>query len=205
MDVNTVILIYGVLAVAGILILAWFGLMFVASRFSDGIADSFDDARERLGPYAVTAAFVVAALATIGSLYFSEVAHFRPCLLCWYQRIAMYPLALILLIAAIRRDLSVRWYAIPLALVGGAISIYHYFLEWFPDISTGACEVDNPCTAIWFREFGFISLPFLALVAFALVITFLLVPLRHSDSGEVAAEPVEVEPDAQHRASSHGD
>jgi disulfide bond formation protein DsbB len=192
-DVQAVIFIYGLLAVIGILILAWFVLMFVASRFSDGLAESYDNVRVRLTPYAIPAAFIVALLAMAGSLYFSEIAHFKPCLLCWYQRIAMYPLALILLIAAIRRDIGVRWYVIPLALIGIVISSYHYVLEWFPEISTGACEVDNPCTAVWFREFGFISLPFLALVAFLLIITFLLIPMRRAahEDHDVDGEPEE--------------
>ncbi len=76
------------------------------------VAEAVDDA-------ALWIAFLVAGTATAGSLYFSEVANFVPCQLCWYQRIAMYPLAVILLVAAIRRDRSVRWYAGPLA-AGGA-------------------------------------------------------------------------------------
>lgn len=199
MDVQTVILTYGILAVVGILILAWFGLMFVASRFSEDIAESYLNVRIRLTPYAVAAAFIVAAAAMTGSLYFSEIAHFPPCLLCWYQRIAMYPLVLLLGIAAFRRDIGIRVYAIPLALVGAAISTYHYFLEWFPEIDTGACVVGTPCTTVWFREFGFVSIPFLALIAFLLVITFLLIPVRGSanegESVDEADEDVEeVEP-----------
>lgn len=179
MDVQAVIFIYGLLAVVGILILAWFALMFVASRFSDGVADPFGAVRLRLTPYAIVGAFVVALLAMGGSLYFSEVAGFPPCLLCWYQRIAMYPLALILLIAALRRDVSVRWYAIPLALIGAAISIYHNIIQWYPELDAVACVEGVPCTAYWFRQFGFISMPFLALVAFLLITTFLLIPVRH--------------------------
>ena len=56
--------------------------------------------------------------------------------------------------------------------------LYHYLLEWFPEIDTGACVVGVPCTTVWFREFGFVSLPFLALIAFLLVIVLLLVPAR---------------------------
>jgi disulfide bond formation protein DsbB len=187
-DVQTVIFIYGVLAITGVLMLAWFGLMFVASRFSDSIAESYGAVRRRLSPLALTGAWGVATLAMAGSLYFSEVAHFPPCTLCWYQRIAMYPLVLILGIAAVRRDAAIRLYAIPLALVGAAISSYHYLLEWFPEIDTGACVVGIPCTTVWFREFGFVSLPFLALVAFLLVVTLLLIPTRGSASEDEAQD-----------------
>lgn len=188
MDVQTVTLIYGILAIVGVLILAWFGLMFVASRFSEGLAESYGNVRRRLSPLAITGAWSVATLAMAGSLYFSEVAHFPPCTLCWYQRIVMYPLVLILGIAAIRRDTAIRLYVIPLALIGVVISSYHYLLEWFPAIDSGACVVGVPCTTVWFREFGFASIPFLALVAFLLIITFLMIPERKTDASEVEGE-----------------
>ena len=83
----------------------------------------------------------VAAVATVGSLYLSEVVGFVPCLLCWYQRICMYPLSVILLVAAIRRDRAVRWYVVPLAAVGTVISTYHYAIEWRPSLEAGACGI----------------------------------------------------------------
>ena len=180
MDVTTVTTFYGLLALVGILVIAWFGLMFVASLFSDDVREGYAGIRARLTPLALTAAWGVALMATAGSLYFSESANYTPCTLCWYQRIAMYPLVLILGIAILRRDTGVRIYAIPVALVGAAIASYHYLLEWFPEIDTGACSAVIPCTQVWFREFGFVSLPLLALVAFGLVITFLLIPARAS-------------------------
>lgn len=178
MDVTTVITFYGLLALLGILVIAWFGLMFVASLFSADVRNGYARIRARLTPLALTAAWGVALMATAGSLYFSESANYTPCTLCWYQRIAMYPLVLILGIAIVRRDTAVRIYAIPVALVGAAIASYHYLLEWFPEIDTGACSAVIPCTQVWFREFGFVSLPLLALVAFGLIITFLLIPAR---------------------------
>jgi disulfide bond formation protein DsbB len=84
----------------------------------------------------------------------------------------------------IKRDVGVRLYAIPVAVVGAFISSYHYLLEWFPELDSGACVVGTPCTTVWFREFGFVSIPFLALIAFLLVIVLLLVPSRRQ-----AAEP----------------
>ncbi|MGD8487075.1 MAG: disulfide oxidoreductase [Chloroflexota bacterium] len=191
MDANTVATLYGIAALAGILILIWFGFMYVASRLSAGVAESYGHLRARLSPLALTGAWGVALLAAAGSLYFSEVANWLPCTLCWYQRIAMYPLVLILGIAAFRRDVAIRIYVIPLASVGAAIAAYHYLLEWFPEIDTGACSAVIPCTQVWFREFGFVSLPLLALIAFGLVITFLLIPSRATDddpSDEIAEE-----------------
>jgi disulfide bond formation protein DsbB len=122
-------------------------------------------------------AFVVALVATLGSLYLSEVADFPPCRLCWYQRIAMYPLPVILAVAWWRRDEGVRWYAIPLAVIGGCISIYHVLVEQFPWLESGGiCEADNPCTIRWVERFGFVTIPRMALAAFALVVALLLYP-----------------------------
>ena len=121
-------------------------------------------------------AFVVALTATLGSLYFSEIADFVPCRLCWFQRIAMYPLAPILFVGAIRRDPNVRWYAAPIAATGVLIAGYHYLIEWRPELDTGTCELFGPsCTAVWFREFGFVTLAFMALVGFVTILALLFV------------------------------
>ncbi len=188
MGVSTVIFVYGLLGLIGIVALFWLGLMFVASRLSESVDQSFRRLRRRLSPLAISGAWAAATLAMAGSLYFSEIANYTPCTLCWYQRIAMYPLVLILGIAAIRKDIGVRRYAIPLAVVGAVISGYHYLLEWFPQIDTGACTVGIPCTQVWFREFGFVSLPLLALVAFGLVIAMLLIPPREPSLDGMADE-----------------
>jgi disulfide bond formation protein DsbB len=141
-----------------------------ARRAPDGaVAQALDDLR----PVALWLAFAVAAVATLGSLYYSEVANYTPCLLCWYQRAAMYPLALILGVAAIAREVRVKYLAIPVAVVGAAISTYHYQLEMFPEQSSGVCSVDVPCTVRWFELFGFVSLAFMALTGFLAIIALL--------------------------------
>ena len=129
----------------------------------------WDATIETLGPSALTLGAVVAVVATAGSLYLSEVAHFMPCRLCWYQRIGMYPLAVILPIAAIRRDNRAWLY--PFALACGAlpISIYHVLIEHFPSLESGACEVNNPCTIVWARHFGLVTIPYMAASGFAAI------------------------------------
>jgi len=120
--------------------------------------------------------FLVAAGATAGSLYFSEVANFVPCRLCWFQRTAMYPLSVILLVAAIRHDRGARFYVVPLAALGAIVSSYHYLLEWKPSLEGGACSAVGPaCADIWFREFGFVTLAFMAGAGFITIIVFSLV------------------------------
>ena len=132
-------------------------------------------ARELFTAHGLQLATAVALTSTLGSLYLSEIAGFIPCKLCWYQRIAMYPLVPILGIAAWKRDAGVLRYAAPLALVGSSISIYHYMLERFPQLSTSAsCDPAAPCTILWIWEFNFISIPFMALSGFAAITALLL-------------------------------
>jgi disulfide bond formation protein DsbB len=110
---------------------------------------------------------LLAGTAMAGSLWFSEVADYAPCKLCWYQRIAMYSIAIVSLVALVRREARViAPYVLTLALVGLGISSYHYLLEWYPTLESGVCSADVPCTTIWFRKFGFVTLPFMAGVAF---------------------------------------
>lgn len=123
--------------------------------------------------YGLWLAWLMAVVAMLGSLYYSQIAHFPPCEYCWYQRIAMYPLAVILGIAAFRGDTAIRRYALPLASIGGTISAYHYLIQHFPNLSTGVCNTALPCTAALVWKFDFVSIPFMALVSFAAIITVL--------------------------------
>ena len=115
---------------------------------------------------------VVTAGAMVGSLWFSESVGYVPCTLCWYQRIAMFSLAVLSSVAAVRRDRNFTVYAIVAASVGLTVSTYHYLLEWFPHWESGVCSVDVPCNAVWFREFGFVTLAFMAGCAFIATIVF---------------------------------
>ncbi len=171
--VATVALFYALLAVVANVFVIGLAALRIAARRSVAARRWMDQVRSGLGPTALAGAFIVAALALGGSLFFSEIAHFEPCRLCWYQRIAMYPLVVLLGIAAWRRDLAVRRYAAALASIGAVVSIYHYAIEWFPSLDSGVCSATTPCTIVWFRELGFVSLPYLALSAFALIVALL--------------------------------
>ena len=117
-------------------------------------------------------AWGVAAAGTAGSLFFSEVMGLPPCILCWYQRIAMYPLAVVLTMAAIRRDAAVRPYAIVVAAIGAAISAYHVYVQQFPEQSS-FCEASNPCSAAWVEALGWMTIPQMADLSFLLIIGLL--------------------------------
>ena len=127
-------------------------------------------------------AWIVAAGATAGSLYFSEIADYVPCRLCWFQRICMFPLAGILLVAAIRKDRNVRWYALPLLIAGMCLSAYHYLIEWKPSFGEGACGIGPSCTDVWFRRMGFVTLSFMALSGFIAIAALLFVQPKKSDN-----------------------
>ena len=137
------------------------------------------EVRDELARFSLPLAATVATGAMAGSLYFSEIENFTPCELCWYQRIAMYPLAIILIVASLRRDQGIRPYAAVLAIGGSAISIYHYQLQAFPDQGS-SCSTDAPCTFRWIEVFGFVSIPLLALGSFLIVLVLLSMPTPQS-------------------------
>jgi disulfide bond formation protein DsbB len=173
MDVDTMATLFALLTVAADVAVVGIALIAVIDR--DGSRGMRPAMIETLGPSALWLAFLVALTATLGSLYLSEVAHFVPCELCWYQRIAMYPLAPILLVAAYRHDAGVWRYVVPVAAIGAAISIYHYQLERFPEQGSASCSPEAPCTVVWIWKFHFISIPLMALSAFALIVALTLV------------------------------
>ena len=111
-------------------------------------------------------AFFLALVSTIGSLAASEVFLFAPCTLCWYQRIFMFPLAIILPIGIIKKDLLLPLYVLPFSVLGASIALYHYLLQMkiLPDLS--ACTFSIPCTSVDISWFGVITLPLLSFFAF---------------------------------------
>lgn len=120
-------------------------------------------------------AWGVAAIATAGSLYFSQVVGFTPCVLCWYQRIAMYPLVLVLAVGALTSDGRVWRYGLPLSGIGLLIAAYHIALQNRPALDVGTCSPDVPCTLRYVAVYGFVSIPVMAAGGFLLISSLLLV------------------------------
>jgi disulfide bond formation protein DsbB len=115
-------------------------------------------------------AWVTSTLAMFGSLYFSEIRQYEPCELCWYQRILMYPLVLILGIAVIKKDYKVAFYSMWLSAIGALISSYHYSLQKISLVAENAPACGRvPCTGQYINWLGFITIPFLALIAFIII------------------------------------
>jgi disulfide bond formation protein DsbB len=130
----------------------------------------------------VFACWLIASASTLGSLFFSEVMGFQPCVLCWYQRIAMYPLVLILPAALFPFDRNVVRYALPLSLVGVLLAGFHLLLVagYIPE-SIKPCVQGVPCSEVQIEWFGFVTIPLLSGLSF-LVITVLLILVRRRSS-----------------------
>ena len=163
-------LLFGLMALAANAVVLGYLVLWVIGR-----RESADATRDRIvGSIAgleLWLAFGVATVATLGSLYLSDIVGLVPCRLCWFQRIFIYPLVPILGVAAWTRDgAAVRRYVLALAFPGMAISLYHYAIQHFPGLESGACDAIAPCSAAYIWLWGFVSIPYMALSALLLVV-----------------------------------
>ena len=122
----------------------------------------------------VFGAWLVASISTLGALFFGEVMQLPPCVLCWYQRIFMFPLVLILPIGMFPFDRKVVRYALPLAALGWLFAAFHVLLVAgvIPE-GMKPCTQGVPCSETVIEWFGFVTIPLLSLVAFSTIIAFL--------------------------------
>jgi disulfide bond formation protein DsbB len=185
---DNVIVALAVLGVIGQVLLGVLLLLVVLHLL--GVRAPLAAVRGAIWGYELWLAFLVTAIATGGSLFLSEVANFIPCELCWFQRYAMYPLAGLTLVAALRNGYwAARWLLV-VPVVGGAVSVYHLLVENRIVEQTQACLVSAPggCATKWIDEFGYMTIPTLALTAFALAFAFLLfAALDWRDEGDRVA------------------
>lgn len=176
--------VLGLVALAGIVLAV---PVLVVGRFSSSAAKARDQLVEVVGPVALHLALLVAVTATAGSLWFSEVVGLQPCTLCWWQRAFIYPQVLVLGAALLFPNAARRLGYLSLLLAGIALSIssYHYLLELFPEqLDTGACSASVPCSLVWFRRFGFLTLPALAWCTSASIAWLTIVAGRAVASGD---------------------
>lgn len=121
-------------------------------------------------------AWITSIIAMVGSLFFSERMGFIPCTLCWYQRILMYPLVVFLGIAFYRNDREIYKYILPISIIGILMSSYHYALQKIPSMHEfSSCTSGVPCTGQYINWFGFVTIPFLALIAFIFITIMMLI------------------------------
>jgi disulfide bond formation protein DsbB len=170
---NTIVLlsVLGVIGQVLIAIMILVGLLALV-----GVRGPLNGIRRLLWGWELWAAFVVAAIATGGSLFFSQIANFPPCELCWFQRICMYPLSILTLEMAWRNDNRAARYLFPLPIVGACVSIYHLLIENGVIKEPNQCLQSAPggCAVKWINEFGYMTIPTLALTGFLLLIGFLV-------------------------------
>jgi disulfide bond formation protein DsbB/mono/diheme cytochrome c family protein len=148
---------------------------------------TFGDIFERSTLYI---ALAVAWVAMLGSLYFSEVWGYVPCVLCWYQRILMYPLAGLIAVGLLRNDQHLAYLVLPFSLLGQGIATYHYLLQKTQIFGAPtACRTGVPCTTIEFQWLGFITIPFLAMAGFFIITVMMLLALTAGEPSEDAEGP----------------
>ncbi len=140
---------------------------FRKSDLGKQIADFF-------GQYAILFSFVIAFVSVASSLFYSEIAGFAPCVLCWWQRIFLYPQAVLFPIALVKKDWSIRRYALALSGAGFLVSLYHTYIQ-FGGESLAPCPVGGvSCQFIYFLEYGYVTIPTMSLTAFGLIILLML-------------------------------
>jgi len=190
MSVDEVTAVFAVLAVAGSVA----GLALLAGV---ALPATRGPLRAAFAGQGVPLAWLVATVATVGSLYLSEGAHFPPCRFCWFQRIAMYPLVVVLGLGWLRRDRGVRLYGLVLAGLGLAVNLWHVAVEIRPSLEGTGCDPANPCSIRWVEQFGFWTIPRMATVAFGLVLLALALdgPAR-PDPRDAEASPASLETSA---------
>ena len=171
-----IVIILSVLGVVGQVLIALGIVVGVLALL--GVRQPLDSIRGLLWGYELWGAFVVAAIATGGSLFYSQVAHFVPCEFCWFQRMMMYPLSILTLLIAARGDNRAARYLLPLPIVGAGTSIYHMLIERDVIHEPKTCSLSAPggCGTNWIanHSFGYLTIPTLALTAFLLLTGFLV-------------------------------
>ena len=129
------------------------------------------------GWFLLFACWLIALMALLGSLFFSEVMDLQPCVLCWYQRIFMYPLAVILLFGLFPLDRGVIRYALPLAMLGWGFAVYHYLVYsgYIPESLQPCDQGGVSCSEINLELFGFMTIPMMSILSFTAIIVLLIV------------------------------
>jgi disulfide bond formation protein DsbB len=124
----------------------------------------------KISNYFLHLAWVIALSGMIGSLVMSEIFGWVPCVLCWYQRILLYPLVLLIPIAILRKDSSPEQIILPFSLIGVLIAFYHWLLQiGVISEAVAPCQAGISCITTYINYFGFINIPFLSMLAFGAI------------------------------------
>ena len=180
---------YALLTVAGQLGLVLCGALWLPR----GRTPWWSQLRQSVAPAALWLATLVAGVAVFGSLQLSLGAGYTPCTMCWYHRIAIYPLVVVCGVAALRRDSAVRFTVWPLAAIGAGISTWHYIHERVPETVGGSCDPTAPCSILWIWKLHYISIPMMAFTTMALIATLVAMAPR-SEHAEATSSDTQTSP-----------
>jgi disulfide bond formation protein DsbB len=163
-----------IITIVGDIIIIGGILLLLVSRFNNGVKRVLD---KKVIPYiaenAVRFSLIVACVATLGSLFYSEVLGYNPCKLCWFQRIFMYPQVLLLLVAYVKQETKILSYTIYMSIIGLVIAVYHYLLQFKVVSEITPCSVvgySQSCSDHFILQYGYITIPIMAVTAFLLLI-----------------------------------
>lgn len=186
---ETVVTILSTLTLVADIVLVVFLLVWSISRLmkKNIFNHLFNKINPLLNKYGLIILFIIPLAAAAGSLYFSEIAGWTPCRLCWYQRILMYPQAILLATALYKKSRVIIPYLIPLSLIGVAISAFQYYEQiratFAPLDPLTPCSLDGTsCSVKYFFHFGYITIPMMSLTAFLLILVLSWLILRRRES-----------------------
>jgi disulfide bond formation protein DsbB len=123
--------------------------------------------------------------AVVGSLIYSDIVGFPPCDLCWWQRILLYPQALLLLVAMKKKDKGIIDYLVPLSVLGAIVSLYHSLVQWGFLVGTGpgCVSVGGECARVYVLSYSYITIPFMSFTVFAYIIALKYIYYRKNKNG----------------------
>ncbi|MEK6856568.1 MAG: disulfide bond formation protein B [Nanoarchaeota archaeon] len=133
-----------------------------------------EDLKNSLRKNSLLLAFMISLMASLGTLFYSEILGYAPCTLCWIQRAFMYPIPVILGVALLNKNSGVKKHAIFLATIGALIAAYHYVVQMFQLSTICGANSEIPCNVAYAIELGYITIPMMSLTAFALIIILML-------------------------------
>ncbi len=168
--IQSIILSLAALTVVGQVLSVGLLISLLVYYFSPKKKTIFHTITKFFGQNSLSFSLIVASIATVGSLFLSEIAHFNPCKLCWYQRIFMYPIVIVAGVGLFTNE-KVEKYVLPLSIIGFLIATYHYLMQLFPNLLE-CSEETAKCSTIQFASFGYITIPLMAATAFLMIILF---------------------------------
>lgn len=175
MSVSIVNQLLGVLTLlGGVVVISLIFVVFFPHNSLSTLIQSY------INRYSIHLSLAISAIAMTGSLFYSEIAGYEPCKLCWYQRIFMYPLVFLLAFALYRKDKTIVPYALLMSFLGGMIAFYHYMLQIgvAPELPCSAVGASISCSKQFVLQWGYISIPVMALTAFSMISLFLYVGVQ---------------------------